>query len=165
MRSPMGCLLLILAGVAVAVPGEALAAGSRGVGVKVSHTSFHARDAASRHHAAAVRHHRFHRASGLGYAPALPEEEGFLSYPAGYMRGDEVPLTRRSPSPAPDPNSFDGMRVMAGIAPAPTPEPTLHRLVGPRDRPATRVIRIAQDAPGRHRHAETGALLLVVPPR
>lgn len=101
----------------------------------------------------------------FGYAPFIPLEEGFLSYPTGYMRGDEVPLTRRAPSPPPDPDSFDGMRVRTGIPRPPTPEPTLYRLVGPRDRPATLVTRIAGEGAGRHRHAESGALLLIVPRR
>jgi hypothetical protein len=57
-----------------------------------------------------------------------------------------------------------------GIARSPTPEPTLYRLEGRRDRPATRVIRISDPEPRQGRrtrfaHAETGALLLVVPGR
>ena len=62
------------------------------------------------------------------------------------------------------------MPVRMGIARSPTPEPTLYRLEGRRDRPATRVIRISDPEPRQGRrmrfaHAETGALLLIVPGR
>ncbi|WP_376986957.1 hypothetical protein [Bosea sp. R86505] len=69
-----------------------------------------------------------------------------------------------------DRQSFEHMPVRMGIARAPTPEPTLYRLEGRRDRPATRVIRISDPEPRQGRrtrfaHAETGALLLIVPGR
>jgi hypothetical protein len=69
-----------------------------------------------------------------------------------------------------DRQSFEHMPVRMGIARAPTPEPTLYVLEGRRDRPATRVIRINDPEPrqgrrSRFAHAETGALLLVVPGR
>ena len=68
-----------------------------------------------------------------------------------------------------DRHSFEHMPVQIGIARAPTPEPTLYRLEGRRDRPATRVIRISEPEPqgrrSRFAHAETGALLLTVPRR
>ena len=68
-----------------------------------------------------------------------------------------------------DRNAFESMPVRMGIARAPTPEPTLYRLEGRRDRPATRVIRISDPEPqgrrSRFAHAETGALLLTVPRR
>ena len=69
-----------------------------------------------------------------------------------------------------DHNSFENMPVRMGIMRAPTPEPTLYRLEGRPDRPATRVIRISDPEPRQSRrslfaHAETGALLLTVPGR
>ncbi|CAN5262853.1 hypothetical protein BH10PSE8_BH10PSE8_15060 [soil metagenome] len=69
-----------------------------------------------------------------------------------------------------DRNAFETMPVRMGIARAPTPEPTLYRIEGRRDRPATRVIRISDPEPpqgrrSRFAHAETGALLLTVPRR
>ncbi|PTM42512.1 hypothetical protein [Bosea sp. 124] len=69
-----------------------------------------------------------------------------------------------------DHNSFESMPVRMGILRAPTPQPTIYRLEGRRDRPATRVIRISDPEPSQGRrsrfaHAETGALLLTVPGR
>lgn len=68
-----------------------------------------------------------------------------------------------------DRHSFEHMPVRMGIARAPTPQPTIYRLEGRRDRPATRVIRISESEPqgrrSRFAHAETGALLLTVPRR
>jgi hypothetical protein len=69
-----------------------------------------------------------------------------------------------------DRNAFEHMPVRMGIARSPTPQPTIYRLEGRRDRPATRVIRIDDPEPRQGRrtrfaHAETGALLLVVPGR
>lgn len=69
-----------------------------------------------------------------------------------------------------DPDSFENLPVRMGIVRAPTPEPTIYRLEGRRDRPATRVIRInepelKQSRRSRFAHAETGALLLIVPGR
>lgn len=160
--------LLVFGGALVAMPiGQGLAAGGRGggVGAMPLPSGLHTRHDVVRPARGSAFHHRRHGAGPYGYAPFLPAKEGFLSYPAGYMRGDEMPLTRRAPSPAPDPDSFEGMRVRVGIARAPTPDPTLYRLVGPRERPATRVVRLAQEQAGRHRHAETGALLLTVPRR
>lgn len=160
------CLLLLAGALLVMPPGQGLAAGARGSGLApaASHAGAH-RHLGFRPAWPGIRHHRVQRVAPLGYAPFIPLEEGFLSYPTGYMRGDEVPLTRRAPSPPPDPDSFDGMRVRTGIPRPPTPEPTLYRLVGPRDRPATLVTRIAGEGAGRHRHAESGALLLIVPRR
>jgi len=69
-----------------------------------------------------------------------------------------------------DRNALENMPVRAGIVREPTPEPTIYRLEGRPDRPVMRVIRIAGPDPrqgrrSRFAHAETGALLLVVPGR
>lgn len=68
-----------------------------------------------------------------------------------------------------DPLAFANLPIRAGIPTPPTPEPTLYRIEGRRDRPATRIIRIGDaeraGARTRHRHTETGALLLTVPGR
>lgn len=93
---------------------------------------------------------------------------GPWAYPAGPAAVQAVPddsLRRASM----DRTSFEYMPVRVGIPRAPTPEPTLYRLEGRRDRPATRVIRINDPEPqgrrSRYAHAETGALLLTVPGR
>lgn len=85
-------------------------------------------------------------------------------------------VERQAEVPPIDPYSFENLRARTGIRPAPTPEPTLYRLEGPRERPVTRIVPIAGteparpaggDASARSRvaHAETGALLLTVPSR
>ena len=90
--------------------------------------------------------------------------------PAPSRFGQMMSDPGQAPERAIDRNSFEHMRVSVGIARAPTPEPTLYRLEGRRDRPATRVIRISDAEPRsarrtRFAHAETGALLLIVPGR
>ena len=69
-----------------------------------------------------------------------------------------------------DRDAYETMPVRVGILREPTPEPTLYRLEGRPERPATRVIRITntdsrQGRRSRFAHAETGALLLAVPAR
>ncbi|MDP3410965.1 hypothetical protein [Bosea sp. (in: a-proteobacteria)] len=98
----------------------------------------------------------------------------------GYPGPSTNPVSARSshrlsdpglePERAIDRRSFEHMPVRIGIVRGPTPEPTLYRLEGRRDRPATRVIRINDPEPrdgrrSRFAHAETGALLLIVPGR
>jgi hypothetical protein len=98
---------------------------------------------------------------------------GFLG-PVPYPFDSDRPIIVRHERPKPekpvDLNAFETMPVRMGIAPAPTPNPTLYRIEGPRNRPVTRVIRIAEAEPrhgrrSRHIHAETGAVLLTVPGR
>lgn len=161
-------VLALMAGLAFWLPtNQADAAGARGGGV-----ARHAPAPLAKPHHGLSRHamlrgqqHRGWRRGAQGWESFLPFDDGFLSYPAGYMRGDEIPLTRRAPSPPADPDSFEGMPVRVGIPRAPTPEPTLYRLEGSRSRPVVRVIRVADAQPGRYSHGETGALLLTVPPR
>lgn len=85
-------------------------------------------------------------------------------------------VERQAEAPPIDPYSFENLRARTGIRPAPTPEPTLYRLEGPRERPVTRIVPIVGTEPvrpgsgeasarSRVAHAETGALLLTVPPR
>ena len=98
---------------------------------------------------------------------------GFLApfaYPFDSDRRIIVRHERTEPAKPVDLNAFETMPVRMGIAPAPTPNPTLYRIEGPRNRPVTRVIRIAEAEPrhgrrSRHIHAETGAVLLTVPGR
>lgn len=95
-----------------------------------------------------------------GYPPLFPffpdTETRFVESPAPVATEEDDPF-------APP--------VLVGIARSPTPEPTLYRIEGRRDRPVTRVIRIGDAEPrtrsprDRYAHAETGALLLVVPLR
>lgn len=94
---------------------------------------------------------------GPGYYPGLGSSQAVLL-------GDQ-PRDR-----AYDPSSFANLPVSIGIPNPPTPDPTLYRIEGRRDRPVTRVIRIAEAQSqgtrhGRYIHAETGALLLRVPGR
>lgn len=90
-------------------------------------------------------------------------------YPAGSSSSHALSTEDDGPQRWVDRNSFENMPVRMGIVRAPTPEPTLYRLEGRRDRPATRVIRINEPEPQHRRsrfaHAETGALLLTVPRR
>ena len=84
----------------------------------------------------------------IGASPVTPQE-----------RGEPVDL-----------NAFEHMPAQTGIARSPTPEPTIYRIEGPRDRPVARVIRFGAAEPrdgvrSRYVHAETGALLLTVPER
>lgn len=98
-----------------------------------------------------------------GYPSGFAYATGPLSSPALGSEREAVPRPV-------DRRSFEHFPVQIGIAPAPTPEPTLYRIEGRRDRPATRVIRISDPEPrdarrSRFAHAETGALLLTVPRR
>ena len=94
--------------------------------------------------------------------------------------GPDVPMggvtiiERQAEAPPIDPYSFENLRARTGIRPAPTPEPTLYRLEGPRERPETKIDPILGAGPvrpsdrevsGRSRvaHAERGALVLTVP--
>lgn len=91
-------------------------------------------------------------------------------YPAGSSSSYALPMEGDGPQHSVDSNSFEYMPVLTGIMRAPTPEPTIYRIEGRRDRPATRVIRISEPEPrhirrSRFAHAETGALLLIVPGR
>jgi len=130
-----------------------------------------------------VRGHRHAYGQSHGYGPGHghghghgPVRLGALGYPGPSTN----PVSARSshrlsypgvePGRAIDRRSFEHMPVRIGIVRGPTPEPTLYRLEGRRDRPATRVIRINDPEPrdgrrSRFAHAETGALLLVVPGR
>ncbi|KRE00099.1 hypothetical protein ASE63_08345 [Bosea sp. Root381] len=91
-------------------------------------------------------------------------------WPAGAMPASSPSVEIETSPRWIDRNSFENMPVRAGIVREPTPEPTTYRLEGRPDRPVTRVIRIAgadsqQGKRSRFAHAETGALLLVVPGR
>lgn len=104
--------------------------------------------------------------------PGLFTSAGFIgpwAYPTSSVAAPAPPFEEDGPQRWVDPNSFENMPVQMGIARAPTPEPTIYRLEGRRDRPATRVIRISEPEPKHRRsrfaHAETGALLLIVPGR
>lgn len=109
------------------------------------------------------------RRSGRG----LFTSAGYLgpwTYPAGAGGGQTVSTDGDASPGWVDRNAFETMPVRLGIMRSPTPEPTIYRLEGRRDRPATRVIRISEAEPrgakrSRFAHAETGALLLVVPGR
>lgn len=106
------------------------------------------------------RERRYARGSGLYWPWYYPTDAG----------SQTIVLDEREPAAPRDPHSFDGMPVRLGIARSPTPEPTLYQIEGPRDRPVTRAIRIADAEPAggkrsRFMHAETGALLLTVPGR
>lgn len=95
---------------------------------------------------------------------------GPWAYPPGPMPSYALPTDDDGPQRAVDLDSFEYMPVRMGIERAPTPEPTIYRLEGRRDRPATRVIRISEPEPrhirrSRFAHTETGALLLIVPGR
>ncbi|KPF71690.1 hypothetical protein IP69_05940 [Bosea sp. AAP35] len=126
-------------------------------------------------HTAAIRHDRFTERGGrhwrrgrgplaaVGYPGPWSMTDGQGSVHARSVDRDDAirPVDRRS---------FEHMPVQVGIVRPPTPEPTLYRLEGRRDRPATRVIRINDPEPrdarrSRFAHAETGALLLTVPRR
>jgi hypothetical protein len=114
--------------------------------------------------------HRLDRgfAGGPGFAGGL----GFFGpyYPYGDDGRTVVVREEQEPAKVVDRNSFENMPARAGIMRSPTPEPTLYRIEGPRNRPVTRVIRINDPEPrdgrrSRFAHAETGALLLTVPGR
>lgn len=126
------------------------------------------RSAWIRHDGARDHAGRHWRRSGRG----LFSSAGYLgpwAYPASPSSSHGLPSDGDAPQRGIDRNSFEHMPVRMGIVRAPTPEPTLYRLEGRPDRPATRVIRINDPEPrqGRSRfaHAETGALLLIVPRR
>ncbi|HEY5794120.1 MAG TPA: hypothetical protein VIU82_03820 [Bosea sp. (in: a-proteobacteria)] len=105
--------------------------------------------------------------------PGLFTSAGFIgpwAYPTSSVASPALSADEDGPQRWVDPNSFENMPVRMGIVRAPTPEPTIYRLEGRRDRPATRVIRISEPEPPNRRrsrfaHAETGALLLIVPGR
>ncbi|CAH1677492.1 conserved exported hypothetical protein [Hyphomicrobiales bacterium] len=117
----------------------------------------------------AVHRHRGWRDRGVGW--------GDFGYPWPWYDGSGtaggVTVIERQPeAPRPvDPDAFENLTARAGIRPAPTPEPTIYRLEGPRSRPTARVIRVGGSdaalggARSRFAHAETGALLLTVPGR
>lgn len=167
----LGLLLAVLfAPLAEAAgPGARGFAGPKSVSPAVS--SLHhrtARLATLRHAAPRARGERHWRRPGRG----LFASAGYLGpwiYPAGSGSAHALSTDGDAPQREVDRTSFEHMPVRMGIVRAPTPEPTLYRLEGRRDRPATRVIRIGDPEPrqGRSRfaHAETGALLLVVPGR
>lgn len=93
-------------------------------------------------------------------------------YDGSGTAGGVTVIDRQPEAPRPiDPDAFENLTARAGVRPAPTPEPTIYRLEGPRSRPVARIIRVAggdeaQKGPrSRFAHAETGALLLTVPRR
>jgi hypothetical protein len=109
------------------------------------------------------------RAHAHGRGAYLP---GLYGYGPGYGDGvgDRTVLLREALPEPRDPHAFENLPTRTGIPYPPTPNPTLYRIEGPRDRPITRVIRIADaQTPGSRRsrfvHSETGALLLTVPRR
>lgn len=123
-------------------------------------------------HGSPGRPHRYARGGGYG-AP-------WPWYDSDAQAGGVTVIVRQEPPPIVDPYSFENLIARTGIRPAPTPEPVIYRLEGPRDRPTTRVIRIGADLEqsghgerrarsrvGQNRiaSAETGAVLLRVPAR
>jgi len=119
-------------------------------------------------HLAQGRHHR--RAGLVTFGDAWPW------YDAGMPMGGVTIIEREAEAPPIDPYSFENLKARTGIRPAPTPEPTIYLLEGPRERPVTKAIPIAGSeaarsgggevsARSRVAHAETGALLLMVPSR
>lgn len=113
---------------------------------------------------------RHHRGGVVTFGDAWPW------YDPGVSMGSVAIVEREAGAPLADPYSFENLRARTGIRPAPTPEPAIYRLEGPRERPVTRVVPIAgtelarpsdESASARSRvaHAETGALLLTVPSR
>ena len=138
---------------------------------------------ASRHHrispTAEMRHAGVHHAGPREYGGrhwrgrrGLFNSAGYLdpwASPAGASSAHALSADGDAAQRGVDRNSFEHMPVRVGIARAPTPEPTIYRLEGRRDRPATRVIAISEPEPqgrrSRFAHAETGALLLIVPGR
>ena len=172
-RATIICLGLMLAGLSLpAVPASAQSA-ARPVAARASAVHPH-------HHGGAIHqrmgHDRWVRSetghwrgnrlrSGFGQGIWTPVGYGPWSVAGGGTSSHAIETTRPV-----DRNSFEHMPVRIGIARSPTPEPTLYRLEGRPDRPATRVIRINDPEPRQGRrtrfaHAETGALLLVVPGR
>lgn len=107
------------------------------------------------------RHHR--RAGVLAFGDPWPW------YDPGVPFGGLTIVERQAEAPPVDPDAFANLRARSGIRPAPTPQPALYRLEGPRERPVTKIIPIAGSEParpnGRSGHVETGALLLTVPSR
>lgn len=172
-RATIICLGLMLAGLSLpAVPAAAQSVGPHHA-ARVG--------AAQNHHRGAAIHPRMshdrwlrsdagrwrgeHRGRGFGQGVWTPVGYGPWSVAGGGTSSHAI----EAPRPV-DRNSFEHMPVRMGIARSPTPEPTLYRLEGRRDRPATRVVRISDPEPrqgrrSRFAHAETGALLLVVPGR
>lgn len=172
-RATIICLGLMLAGLSrPALPASAQSA-ARPIAVRAS--AVH-----PLHHGGAIqqrmRHDRWvrsetgrwrgaHRGRGLGQGVWTPFGYGPWSVAGGGTSAHAIDTARPV-----DRNSFEHMPVQIGIARSPTPEPTLYRLEGRPERPATRVIRINDPEPRQGRrtrfaHAETGALLLVVPGR
>lgn len=108
-----------------------------------------------------------------GHGRRLFTSAGYLgpwTYSFGPGSSYAAPAESEGPRRWIDRNSFENLPARTGIARAPTPEPTLYRIEGRRDRPVTRVIRIGEPEPrqgrrSRFAHAETGALLLTVPGR
>lgn len=172
-RATIICLGLLLAGLSLP-PAPAVAQGFAPTGaVRASAAHGHHRGAAIHQR---VGHHRWARADaghrrgdrlrhGFGQGVWTPVGYGSWSVAGGGTSSHPIEIERPV-----DRHSFEHMPVRVGIARSPTPEPTLYRLEGRRDRPATRVIRISDPEPRQGRrtrfaHAETGALLLVVPGR
>ncbi|WP_156639888.1 hypothetical protein [Bosea sp. PAMC 26642] len=104
---------------------------------------------------------RFHGRGFIG-GPLLP-----------FSDAPQIAILREAepePEKPVDRNSFAYLPARTGIPYPPTPDPILIRLEGRRDRPVSRVIRIAGAESGkgprsRFAHAPTGALLLTVPGR
>jgi len=163
-----------LALAALLLPAEAMAAGPQGGRGPGGPSPMRASSSSHRPvvgHLAAERHvvpqshgYRHGRSPGRRFIGA----GGYLGpavFPFDAGAGAVIRRERREPV---DHNAFEHMPVRIGIPPAPTPEPTLYRIEGSRDRPIARVIRIGTAEPrdgvrSRYAHAETGALLLTVP--
>ncbi|HEV7261157.1 MAG TPA: hypothetical protein VGN82_25485 [Bosea sp. (in: a-proteobacteria)] len=145
---------------------------SPGVQHRLSRGPWIRNDGARVHDERFGRRHDRGRFTSFGYVGpwAYPGYFGPWPYPAGQGSAYAAPSDDDGPQRSIDPNSFEFMPASTGIARAPTPQPTIYRLEGRRDRPATRVIRIGDPEPrqirrSRFAHAETGALLLIVPGR
>lgn len=169
MPRAIGCLVVLAVFGTTLLPAAVQAASRPGVAapVPLAHAT---RPAMLRHATGPSRHWGGHgrgrdvRRFGSGapwYAPfpdeiAGPEQLVLLPYPA--------------PRAVDGPRGFSALPARAGIPRPPTPDPTIYRIEGPRDRPVARVIRLSELEPAgaarsRHVHGETGALLLTVPGR
>jgi hypothetical protein len=168
----LSCGCLLAAGLSIG----AAEAGGRGGGFRAA--APHAAAAASAHrpamHAFRSEFHRrhgppgFHHGARHGRRWTGPGYAGPWFFPPQAGNGT-IAVVERPAEPV-DPDSFENLQVRAGIRRGPAPEPTIYRLEGPRLRPAARVIRIGAAEPQggrrtRFAHAETGALLLIVPAR
>lgn len=174
-RSGRAVFAVVFAAVVLSPPDTQAAnrGGHRGVGPAVHRP---AGVAVQRPHVRRVARREFDR---RGPERRFDRDAGYRrGFAGGYWPGYGLPVSQPlvaashlgEADPAVDRDSFARVPVLAGIAPAPTPVPTVYTIAGPRDRPVTRAVRLTEAEPAggqrtRFVHAETGALLLTVPRR